>query len=43
MSSIGFLKTAYVVAWLVYLGYLGWILRRYQKVRHELKDIGRPS
>ncbi len=41
MSSIGFLKTAYIVAWAVYLGYLGWIARRLVKVEAELKDVKR--
>ena len=41
MSSIGFLKTAYIVAWVVYLGYLGWIASRLVKVEGELKDVKR--
>jgi len=32
MSSIAFLKAAYVVAWVVYVGYLGRILLRLRRV-----------
>jgi len=41
MSALMFLKTAYVVAWVVYLGYLGRILLRMKKVDGELKEMER--
>ena len=41
MNPIAFLKTAYIVAWVVYLGYLGRILLRMKKVDDELKEMER--
>jgi len=43
MSSIGFLKAAYTVAWVIYLGYLASILGRFRRVRQEMKDLERSS
>jgi hypothetical protein len=39
MHSITFLKAAYTIAWLVYLGYLGRILLRMRRVEDELKEV----
>jgi hypothetical protein len=41
MSSIAFLKAAYIVAWVVYVGYLGRILLRMRRVEDELKEVER--
>jgi len=41
MSSIGFLKLAYVVAWLAYLGYLARILLGMKKVQEERQELDR--
>jgi hypothetical protein len=41
MSAIGFLKTAYIVAWVVYLGYLGRILLRMKRVENERDEMER--
>ena len=41
MNSITFLKAAYVVAWLTYLGYLGRILMRMKRVEDEAKELER--
>ena len=41
MNSIMFLKAAYVVAWLAYLGYLGRILLRMKRVEDEAKELDR--
>lgn len=35
------LKAAYIVTWLIGLGYLGTLWRRWQRVREELKDLKR--
>jgi hypothetical protein len=43
MNSIMFLKAAYIIAWLVYLGYLGRILLRMRRVEEELKEVTRSS
>lgn len=40
MNSIAFLKAAYAVSWIIYLGYLGRILLRMRKVEAELKEVG---
>ncbi len=43
MNSIIFLKAAYIVAWVVYLGYLGRILLRMRRVEEEKKELERGS
>src|SRR5208337_1288411 len=37
------LKAAYIVTWVVLLGYLGSLLRRFRRVREEMKDLKRSS
>ncbi len=39
MNPIAFLKAAYAVAWVVYLGYLARILLRMRRVEEEIKDF----
>lgn len=39
MNPIAFLKAAYIVAWVVYLGYLGRILLRMKRVEDEMKEL----
>jgi hypothetical protein len=39
MNPITFLKAAYIVAWVVYLGYLGRILLRMKRVEEEMKEL----
>jgi hypothetical protein len=39
MNAIAFLKAAYIVAWVVYLGYLGRILLRMKRVEEEMKEL----
>lgn len=41
MNGIVFLKAAYAVAWIVYLGYLGRILLRMKKVAAEREELER--
>ena len=41
MNSIAFLKAAYIIAWVVYVGYLGRILLRMRRVEDELKEVER--
>ncbi len=45
MNSIAFLKAAYTIAWLVYLGYLARILLRMRRLEEEMKEVtlGEPS
>ncbi len=33
------LKAAYIVTWVILLGYLGSLLRRFQRVREEMRDL----
>ena len=44
MNAIAFLKAAYIVAWVIYVGYLGRILLRMRKVEAEIRelDVTRP-
>jgi CcmD family protein len=37
------LKAAYIVTWVVLLGYLGSLWRRFRRVREEIKDLKRSS
>lgn len=41
MNAMIFLKAAYAVAWIAYLGYLGRILLRMKKVEDETKEMER--
>ncbi|HUI84852.1 MAG TPA: hypothetical protein VL240_11540 [Candidatus Binatia bacterium] len=41
MNPITFLKAAYIVAWVVYLGYPGRILLRMGRMEEERKDLER--
>lgn len=35
------LKAAYIVTWVILLGYLGSLLQRFRRVREEMKDLNR--
>ncbi len=35
------LKAAYIVTWVILLGYLGSLLGRFRRVREEMKDLKR--
>jgi len=37
------LKAAYIVTWVVLLGYLASLLRRFRRVRDEMKDLKRSA
>jgi hypothetical protein len=39
MNPIAFLKAAYIVAWVVYVGYLGRILLRMRTVEAEMQEL----
>ncbi len=41
MNSIVYLKAAYTVAWIIYLGYLAQILLRMKKVTTEREELER--
>ena len=40
-NPIHYLDAAYIVAWVVYLGYLGRILLRMKKVEDEARELER--
>jgi len=42
MNAMTFLKAAYAVAWVAYLGYLVRILLRMKKVEDETKELEEP-
>ena len=35
------LKAAYIVTWVILLGYLGSLWRRFRRVREEMRDLKR--
>jgi CcmD family protein len=39
MNAIAFLKAAYIVAWVIYVGYLVRILLRMRKVEEEIREL----
>jgi hypothetical protein len=41
MNSIAFLKAAYIIAWVVYVGYLGKILLTMRRVEEETAEMQR--
>jgi CcmD family protein len=40
-SSIKFLYAAYVATWLIHALYLGSLVRRYGRLRQQMKDVGK--
>ena len=43
MNSLAFLKAAYIIAWVVYVGYLARILLRLKKVEDERQELERTT
>ena len=43
MNPISFLKAAYIVTWVIYLGYLAQILLRMKRVRDEREELERTT
>lgn len=39
MNAIKFLFAAYIATWVIHTVYLGTIVRRFSKLRQELKDL----
>ena len=40
-SSIKFLYAAYIAAWTIHALYLGSLVRRYSRLRQQMKDLGK--
>jgi CcmD family protein len=41
MNSIKFLYAAYIATWLIHALYLGSLVRRYGRLRQQMKDLGK--
>ncbi|MGA2920219.1 MAG: hypothetical protein ABSE28_03880 [Candidatus Sulfotelmatobacter sp.] len=41
MNSIKFLYAAYIATWVIHGLYLGSVLRRYNRLRQQRKDLGK--
>lgn len=41
MKSIRFLYAAYIATWLIHSMYLGSLVRRYQRLRERLRELGK--
>ncbi len=41
MNAIKFLFAAYIATWVIHAFYLGTLVRRFSKLRQELKDLGK--
>jgi CcmD family protein len=41
MNSIRFLYAAYIATWTIHALYLGSLVRRYSRLRRQMKDLGK--
>jgi CcmD family protein len=41
MNAVKFLFAAYIATWLIHGVYLGTLVRRFSKLRQQLKELGR--
>jgi len=41
MNSIRFMYAAYIATWTIHVFYLGTLVRRFSKLRREMKDLGK--
>jgi CcmD family protein len=41
MNSIKFLYAAYIATWVIHTLYLGSLVRRYGRLRQQMKDLGK--
>jgi CcmD family protein len=41
MNSIKFLYAAYIATWLIHGFYIGSLVRRYSRLRRQMKDLGK--
>ena len=41
MNSIKFLYAAYIATWLIHALYLGSVVRRYGRLRQQMKELGK--
>ncbi len=43
MNKTYYLFAAYAVTWIIHIAYLGTIVRRYQRLQGEIKDLKKPG
>ncbi|MFY9680942.1 MAG: CcmD family protein [Candidatus Sulfotelmatobacter sp.] len=41
MNSIKFLYAAYIATWTIHTLYIGSLVRRYSRLRRQMKDLGK--
>lgn len=41
MNAVKFLLAAYIATWVIHLFYIGTILRRFSKLRQQLRELGK--
>ena len=41
MNSIRFLYAAYIATWVIHTLYIGSLVRRYSRLRQQMKDLGK--
>ena len=41
MNAVKFLVAAYIATWLIHALYLGSLVRRYSRLRQQMKDLGK--
>lgn len=41
MNAVKFLFAAYIATWVIHLFYIGTIVRRFSKLRQQLKELGK--
>lgn len=41
MNAIKFLFAAYILTWVIHAFYLGTVVRRFSKLREQLKELGK--
>jgi CcmD family protein len=40
-SAVKFLYAAYIATWLIHVLYIGSLVRRYSRLRRQMKDLGK--
>jgi CcmD family protein len=41
MNSVRFLYAAYIATWLIHVVYLGSLVRRFSRLRQQMKELGK--
>jgi CcmD family protein len=43
MNALKFLYAAYIATWAIHALYVGSLLRRFSRLRREMKELGKPG